>query len=194
MSNLYIPTSKYVYFDNDGNLLSISNTNTSKGNYIEVDNNEVENLIKGKEQFSQYYVIFDTLEKDFVLKHRFNEEDVVFDVNNQIYKIFRADGLRSDLTLYQNIKEKKWSFLLDEAIRENFKIKNTFIEKPMYFSVTDFNNPSVLYRIIKITVKELIENTLLDIPFETDLELDPTSVSVYTIKRFESYHHEVINE
>lgn len=194
MNNLYVPITKYVYFDNDGNLLSISNTNKDEGNFVEVDPSDVENLIKGKEQFSQYCVIFDTLTKNFVLKHRFNDEDRVFNINNQIHKLFRAEGIRSDLELTQDIKNKKWIFVLDETIRENFKSKNIFIEKPLYFSLTEFNNPHILERILKITVKDLIENDSVEIPFETDLELDPDALSVYTIKRFETYHHEVINE
>ena len=71
MNDFYIPILKYVYFDEDGNLLSVSNNNLEEGSYFETTYDEVKNLISGKEQFSHYVVLFDTIKKSYILKHRF---------------------------------------------------------------------------------------------------------------------------
>jgi len=83
---IYIPTERYVYFDDNGTLLSVTNSNNEDGMCIKVELEDVINLITGKEQFSQYQVIFDTLKKNYILKHIFNEEIIQLDVNSSIYK------------------------------------------------------------------------------------------------------------
>lgn len=193
MSNdiLYVPTKRYVYFDDDGNLTAVSNINTEPGNYVEVEFLEIENLITGKEHFFHYYVAFDTVSKSYVLKHKFNEEEFTFDVNNQIYKI-PQNNHRTDIKIIQDIKNKKWKIVLDEIIRDNFKSKKMIFTKSLNFSFTKYNDPHQLENFIAIDLNQLIENNL-EIEFKNQIELDPNALSVYTIKRLETYSHEVIN-
>ena len=108
METIVIPQRRYVYFDDDGNILSVSNRNTVTGNYIQVSNEEVAGMISGKEQMFHYHVIFDTVSKKYVLKHRYNDEDVVFDINNQIHYIKRKDDQRADIKVIQDIENKEW--------------------------------------------------------------------------------------
>lgn len=191
---LYISNKKFVYFDEDGNLLSVGNSNTDEGLYIEVDTAEVYNLITGQEQFHTYQVIFDTVKKSYVLKHRFNDEEVVFDINTQIHQIpISKPDYRPDLTVIQDIKHSKWIFKLDESIKENLKTKKVSLDRPLMFSITRFNDPHQLERCIIISLTDLIDVDY-EIAFENQIERESNLLSVYTIKRLETYCHEVINE
>ncbi len=188
---LYVPTTRYVYFDDDGNLTAITNINTDPGNYVEAEFSNIENLITGKEHFFQYYVAFDTLSKTYVLKHKFNEEEFTFDINDQIHKIPRLDT-RSDVKIIQNIKDKKWTITLDEVIRHNFKSKKMIFTKSLNFSFTRYNDPHQLEKFLIVDFNSLVENDV-EVAFENQIELDPEALSVYTIKRLETYSHEVVN-
>ncbi len=191
---LYISNKKFVYFDDNGNLLSVGNSNTDDGLYIEVDTSEVYNLITGQEQFHTYQVIFDTIKKSYVLKHRFNDEEVVFDINTQVHKIPNyTSKYRPDLTIVQDIKNSKWIFKLDESIKENLKTKKVSLDRPLMFSITRFNDPHQLERCIIISLTDLIYKDF-EIAFENQIEHESELLSVYTIKRLETYYHEVINE
>lgn len=191
-SIVYVPTKKYVYFDEKGNLLSISNTNSSEGNYIEVELEDVKTLITGKEQFFHYHVIFDTVKKNHVLKHVYDEDDYQYNVNDRIHCLPRIKQENVDLTIRQNIKSKSWSFLLDTEIRDRIRAKQIYYNKPLMFSITRKNDPNQLERIITVNIKDLIDKDDYSIPFEFEIEIDVNALSVYTTKRLESYHHEVI--
>jgi hypothetical protein len=61
---LYVPTKKYVYYDNNGSILSISNRITSDDPYIEVENTEVKSITDGQDQITNFRVEYDTLLKN----------------------------------------------------------------------------------------------------------------------------------
>lgn len=189
---IHIPTHKYVYFDNEGNLLSVSNVNTESGNYIQVEQAQIENILTGKEQFWHYQVIFDTIKKSYVLKHVFNEEKINLDVNVDVHRIPNIVIERPDLKVKQNIKIKKWQFCLDDAIKDNFKTKNIHLDKLLTFSITRFNDPHQLERFLTLRISDLLNNDIFEFDFVSDLELDASALSVYTTKRLETYSHEVI--
>jgi hypothetical protein len=193
MESIIIPTRRYVYFDDDGTILSISNRDTFEGNYIQVPDEDVAGLISGKEQMYHYWVVFDTVTKQYVLKHKYNDEDTVFDVNNQIHHIERKTGSRPDIRVIQDLPKKQWKIMLDKGIRENFKEKTMSIDKHLMFSITAYNDPHILERVIVLRLTDLVNKASIKIPFETVIELDPNALSVYTVKRLESYQHEVIN-
>jgi hypothetical protein len=190
---IFVPTKKYVYFDEYGNILSVGNSNSSDGNYIEVTPDLVQGLINGTEFLHNYIVMFDTIEKKHILKQRFVEEETSFDVNKQIFQIEKNKNQRSDLIVYQDIKNKKWKFSLDSAIKDNIKNKTLSFQQMLFFAITKYNDPHELLNFFTIDFKTLIDG-VVKMPFTTNLELDPTAVSVYTLKRLDTYHHEVINE
>ena len=189
---IYIPTERYVYFDDNGTLLSVTNSNNEDGMCIKVELEDVINLVTGKEQFSQYQVIFDTLKKNYILKHIFNEEIIQLDVNSSIYKIPNLKIERPDLKIIQDIKNKEWVFSLDVAIRDNFLGKNLHLDKTLYFNITKYNDPHQLEKTFTISINELINNDTVKFAFDLEIELDVSAVSVYTTKRLETYYYEVI--
>lgn len=193
MSNpiMYIQTQRYVYFDSNGNILSVSNSNTSPGNNIAVESAEIDTLLSGKEQFHHYQVIFDTIKKSYVLKHVFNDEAINIDINVDIHQIARTNTKHPDLIVVQDIKNKTWRFKLDNAIRENFRTKNMHLNSMLTFSITRYNDLHQLEKFIKLSISELIATDTIDVAFDSEIELDATALSVYTTKRLETYIHEV---
>mgnify|MGYP003652029952 CR=1 FL=1 len=187
---IYVQTKRYVYFDNDGEILSISNQNKTEGSYIETDIDQVINLITGKEVLSNYVVMFDPVTKQNVIRHRFIEEELQFDINNQIYKVPTEKLARPDFTLQQDVKNKRWNFILDNLLQENLKKQTVRFSSKLNFSITSKNDPHNLYQYFTIDLETLTEN--YSIPFVSEIELDIGQISVYTTKRLETYYHEVI--
>jgi hypothetical protein len=187
---IYVQTKRYVYFDNDGEILSISNQNKTEGSYIETDIDQVINLITGKEVLSNYVVMFDPVTKQNVIRHRFIEEELQFDINNQIYKVPTEKLARPDFTLQQDVKNKRWNFILDNLLQENLKKQTVRFSSKLNFSITSKNDPHNLYQYFTIDLETLTENH--SIPFVSEIELDIGQISVYTTKRLETYYHEVI--
>lgn len=184
---IYIPTHKYVYFNEDGTINAVSNSNKQNGNYIQVDNVDVMNLVTGKEQFEHYRVILDKKTKQYVLKHMYSQEEHYYDVGYQIYEIPTTKSEDNDLTITRDISNKCWTFSLSDDLRQTM-IK---YETPMGFSVTEAGDPHQLIRYIVIKLNDLITNKNFSIPFEYESELDQTALSVYTTKRLETYYYEV---
>ena len=54
---IYIPTDKYVYYDENGEITSVGNSNNTEGNYIVLPLDRVINFLTGKENTNSYAVI-----------------------------------------------------------------------------------------------------------------------------------------
>jgi len=189
---IYVQTKRYVYFDAEGEIVSISNQSTSEGSFVEVEIDQVINLITGKEVLSNYIVMFDPVTKQNVIRHRFIEEELQFDINNQIYQVPTKSVARPDFILQQDIKNKRWNFVLDSVLQENLKKQTVRFSSKLNFSITSKNDPHNLYQYFTIDLEKLTED--YSIPFVSKLELDIGKISVYTTKRLETYYHEVLNE
>jgi|TARA_R110000851_G_scaffold70812_1_gene157927 hypothetical protein len=191
---IYIPTTRFVYFDEFGSLLSISNSKGENGNFIEVDYAQVANLVSGKEQLHQYCITFDIIIKTYVLEFQ-NTDDINNSNNYQLHYIDRTSSeLIPDLTITQHIPNKEWVVTLDDTVRKNFSGKNISVNLSLMFSVTGYNEVQSLERVIIIEISKLISNDCVKIPFTSQIESSDSALSVYTIKRLESYHHRVIND
>jgi hypothetical protein len=191
---VYVPTKRFVYFNDAGDLLSISNTRSEEGNFIEVAHANVINLVSGKEHLHQYWVIFDTITKTYRLEHRSITETLSIDVNSQIHYIERGLVPSVDLKIIQDIPQAEWVLQINNAVSNNFNKKNVSVDATLMFSITRYNDLHCLEKVISIQLADLIHSKCVKIPFDSQIELDPEALSVYTIKRFHSYHHEVINE
>lgn len=187
---LEVNNKRYVYFDEDGNITSIKNNYKELGNYIVVDIEDVYNLITGKEVVSNYVVLFDTVTKQHILSHRYIEDEYQFDINNQIYLVPANNKNRPDVIITHNKNEKKWTVELDRAIQDNLLSNKLSFRSDMGFSITKAHDPHVLYQYIYCAIDDL-KNGKVEVNFASDLELDSSAVSVYTIKRFEKYSYEV---
>jgi len=184
----------WVYFNIDtGEVVSISNEkqdNTDLSS-IEVSYEEVSALISGEERFDTCIVDFDPKLKTYVLKRR-TIEDPVYDVDDLIYCVSETDD--ADITVVQDLKNTCWKFLISEKLRSQIADKAVSIKTNLSFSITQENNPNILYRTLSFPFNDLVQNFYVIKDFKEDYEFDGKPVSVYTIRRFDSYSFEVINE
>ena len=98
------------------------------------------------------------------------------------------------LTEAQNrdlIKDKEWQFMLDQGIKDNFKNNKISFNKNLSFSITRYNDPHRLENFLNLSMEQLIKEDV-KIPLKSQIELDSDALSVYTVKRLETYYHEVI--
>lgn len=184
-----LQTDKFIYFDEAGEILAVRSTNKEPGNFIQVKIEQIESLITGKEMLNSYMVIFDTVTKQNVLRHKFIEDEIQFNINNQIYEIPRADVIRPDFTIQQDISNKKWVLKLDSVVKDY--AQTVSYDTPIALSITARNDPHQLERYIIVALKELVKQDY-EMSFDSELELDPNGISVYTTKRLETYYHEVL--
>ena len=84
--------------------------------------------------------------------------------------------------------------LLSISNSEGENGKSIVINLSLMFSVTGYNEVQSLERVLIIELSKLISNDYVKIPFTSQIELSDSALSVYTIKRLESYHHKVIND
>jgi hypothetical protein len=185
---IYIPNDRFVYYDESGEITSISNTNDDKGNYIILPLEKVMNFLTGKERTSSYAVVYDTLIKQYVLKLKYYADENAYHITNDIYRVELGSIEKSDLTIVQDIKNKKWIFEIDQGLK-NY-LKSITHSRKIHFSITRKNDPHDLYRLIIVDFSELIKSNL-EVPFKYQTEENTNDISVYTTKRFETYTYEV---
>lgn len=191
---LYVPTKKYVYYDDNGNILSISNRITSDDPYIEVENTEVKSITDGQDQITNFRVEYDTLLKQYILKHKKINNKSFISIKNNIFQIPDYSVNEYDLKVIRDNVSKVWIFELNAELRKNLKTSHSNYSNMMHFSITDKNDPNCLLQLITLKVNDLVNNKQLKIKFLKENAFDNKQVSVYTIRKFQSYSYEEINE
>jgi hypothetical protein len=188
-NNLY----SFLYFDKQtGKIEKITNkqSNDQKYESLKVKLSLVEDLINGKQRIEDYRVVYNSKIKDFEII-KIEENFCARDINNILLKInktvkFDADSY--DVVIQQNNKTKSWNIDVNSNI--NF-IKN--VNNILFFSVTEKNDPNILYRTIMFDALKLVDNSI-QIPYIYENESDLNNISVYTNKVLDSYIHKAIND
>jgi hypothetical protein len=188
-NNLY----SFLYFDKQtGKIEKITNkqSNDQKYECLKVKLSLVEDLINGKQRIEDYRVVYNSKIKDFEII-KIEENFCARDINNILLKInktvkFDADSY--DVVIQQNNKTKSWNIDVNSNI--NF-IKN--VNNILFFSVTEKNDPNILYRTIMFDALKLVDNSI-QIPYIYENESDLNNISVYTNKVLDSYIHKAIND
>jgi hypothetical protein len=183
-----------VYFDLDtGRIHAITNENldTDEYSYTEVSYEDVAPLVNGEEHFDTCIVDFNPKLKLYELRRNSIEQDV-YTVSDLIYKCQSYQD--ADIQIIQDVKNTCWKFLISESLRQSLAANNVSLKSQLSFSITEENNPNVLYRSLTFPFSQLVNEFYVIKDFKEQYEFDGLPISVYTIKRFDSYSYEVINE
>lgn len=180
----------YVYFDNDGNLIKITNYIIEAESYIVVDYDLVSGLMNGTESLSNYKVEKKS-NTEYQLIKNYENNRVFYDVDSRIY-VIPKNNPSANLIIYQDIKNKKWVFKLDKNTKSVFMKNSPSIKIKLSFSITAKDDPNYLYRFIEFDFAEILKRRL-EIPFRY-IDEQSVNISIYTNKKLNSYTHEVINE
>ena len=191
---IHAPNVYRVYFDIEtGKIHTITNEEieTEQLSDIEVTFEDVKTLITGEEPFNSCSVRYNTKLKLYELSRNSIEQDV-FTVDELIYKCEQHKD--ADIQIIQDIKNTCWKFLISESLRQSLAANNVSLKSNLSFSITEENNPNILYRTLSFPFSQLVNDFYVIKDFKEDYEFDGKPVSVYTIKRFDTYSYEVIND
>jgi len=183
---------QYVYFDiASGKILQITNEKLDDDllSSIAVSVEDVESLINGDEPFESCSVVFNTKLKMYELQ-RNTIEQPLYNVGDLIYEITQPVA-NADIQVIQDIKNTCWKFLISEDLRANLVDNRVSLKVHLGFSITEKNNPNVLYRTLSFPFKQLVDEYYVVLDFKNDFEFNGDPISLYTIKRFDTYSYEV---
>lgn len=168
----------YVNFDKDsGEIKSCGPSKDDTVSNIEVEYSAIEKIVNFEEKMSDYKVIFDPAKRGFVLKSNHYQE-----VYNSLYQLEKYNNHLYDILLKIDIGNNTCELVLDESIKNALSESNVEYKEEIYFSVTEKNNPLILYKLLKFDLKKSYV-----IPFDVEQK----DFSIYTLKKYESYVYEI---
>ena len=181
---LTVSTKKYLCFDEDGEIKKISNDKDQNLDNFEIEVHEILGFLEGRERLIDYKMSYDYEEKRYKLIHketlpqRSNYGTFVHELTQKDYE--------TDVTIIKDNTTKVWKLVLNPKIADD---KMAVEQAQKSFSVTKKYDPNILYKVLKFS-----EENNFEIPFDDKFEFDNEDISLYTIRRFEHYNFEVLND
>lgn len=177
---------RFVCFDDDGNIYKISKESDDRFKFLECDFEDVKKFIEGHWSLLDYKVEYDFIDKKYYIKNQtqVDEDKLMWCF---LYQIPRTVPNNKQIVLTKDNVKHVWKISADPNFIEDLNDKKVTIDlSNYYFSITKKDDPNVLYRLIRF-------NNGDEVAFENDFEFDNEEVSVYTMRRFDTYHYEEIN-
>ena len=143
-------------------------------------------------------VLFDTVTGDYEsFKCPYEFADLEDCVNGQLVLIGKTLHLTEvgkdfDLIITQNQITDNWEFELNPYTRRFLQSTDSNLSDVMHFSITEKDDPNILYNTLKVSMQDLIHNPVYVIPFKYNWEKKLKDVSVFTSKFFKNYKYERI--
>ena len=186
---------RFAVFDpTTGELLSLPNKKPTEGSFIPVADSEVKGILEGRESMHFYYVHYIKRANTYELRQRSNHDIDSYFVDDLIYEL-PTTGDNPDITVTKNIKDTCWKIEIGGDLEMNILAQKVSLTNGhLSFSVTKKDDPNILYKTLQFTFDKLINGNYIVLPFSEKFEFDNEPISVYTIKKFDSYKYEVINE
>jgi len=185
----------FVSFNKDtGDITSIGNEADESISYILVPLSDVINILDGIEPAKNYVVQYDPKTKNLEFVSRF---EFVYDncsVDELIYEVPEESTEEPDILLIQDIPNTCWKVQVGKEFKSNLKSKGVSLNANLMFSVTEKNDPNVLYKTLFIDFGQAVGDNYYIIPFTMPFEETNLPISVYTSKRFDTYQFKRIYE
>jgi len=185
----------FVSFDKDtGDITSIGNEVDETSSYITVPLSDVINILDGVEPSTNYIVQFDPKTKNLEFVSRF---EFVYDncsVNELIYEVPEEVSEDPDILLIQDTPNTCWKVQIGKKFKNNLKSKGVSLNANIMFSITEKNDPNVLYKTLFVDFGQAVDDNYYIIPFTMPFEETNLPISVYTSKRFDTYQFKRIYE
>ena len=189
---------QYIFYDpNTGDLKGISNSSSELNlPYIVLNTEELNKVINGTRPLHEYKVVFSPNEKEFVLILMDDEEEVLQSISDIIYQYpFRVDtsiplefDKTVDITVVQDYTDTCWKFYINSELASSLSKRKLYFDNTHELYITALNDPNILYKTLRIPLKELITNYHYIIPFD-DLDYNETKISIYSRKLFNKYQY-----
>lgn len=186
-----MPSYKVCFDPKTGSILSITNKEVSaQQNYFVAPIHEVEGFINGNLNMTKHRVIFDVKKQEYRIVS--NSEKIIVNADDLIFKL--STNSNAEIIVQQCIESKKWKLFASDKTKNSMSVAGSRIEEGLFFSITEYGNPNILYNHFYVKIKDLIETDFSEFPFCSQEESELDCVSVYTNRKFNKYSHEVVNE
>jgi len=182
-----------VYYEKaTGQIISISiKDKPSLDTHFTTTFNEVCEFIDGTKSLINYKVTYDLQKTKFHIVHK--DDKIVLDVDNLIHKITQSGP--AQLCIIKDNILNEWQLHLDLNLTAKNNINNAgVLDEILWFSITQENNPNILYRHFSASMHELINEQTMSFKFLNHKETDVNKYSIYTNKRLVSYSKREIHE
>jgi hypothetical protein len=172
----YIHPNMYVYYNDFGNILSISNVKESSKDYLEVPEEKLKDFLSGKKDFGRYKIDY----FKFNYENSLADESSIDTSNSLIYTIPIVDSeTLKDLTIIFDKTNKTWQFVLNNNGIQT--VHQHSIDKVYSFFIVKDRDPHYLIETLQVTGHELIDSIVLKCNYV------PKIPSITTMKQFNSY-------
>lgn len=179
----------YIVFNKDtGEITGIRNNVTDQDTYIQVPLKDVLSLKKGKESKKNYIVQYNPKTKNLELQSKFDQSFDAASVDDIIYEIPENSTEDADIQIVQDIPNTCWKIKVGNTLKKNIKSKGINLNATMMFSITEKGDPNILYKTLSAHVGQTLDDNYYIIPFSMPFEETLTSLSIYTVRRFDSYN------
>jgi hypothetical protein len=164
----------YFVYDDTGTVLSLT-TDTSEKNKIKISTDTAKLILSGCEMLSSY--VIDTIQQKASKKKTVD----ISRIDDVVHRIIGKEWYQNqelDIELFYHTATSELEFTLHSKHYDTIWSGNT----QMLFTITDYNDPNTIRKMITVTIEDLIENSV-----KVRIENTEKKFSVYTRRIFDRY-------
>lgn len=160
----------YCEYDSKSNdIICFTTIDNKTSTRIEVSHDTAMKFNSGEKHLYQYFVNVDSNAVE--IKQQFLKPKTT-----NFFEVIQQTDI-CDIIIQKDYKNNKWKFSCNNV--------DNNIDGSLHFSITQKDNPNLLYRSITISVNEITDNTV-EVDF-TEHDKNTKDYSVFTVKKFQSY-------
>jgi hypothetical protein len=176
----HVVNSFFVHYDNEGKVSLVSNVKDETLNNFEISTDLIPNFVRGFKDCTKYKIDYFFNIGAGLISDTEEQEDLV-KTDYILYELPKTDFKTYDILFEHDSIEQVWSATVMPHAAERLAIVAN-----VSFYVCKKDNPYFLMAEYTANSSELV-NGSVKFQFNSDLELDFSNLSVYTIKKFRDY-------
>lgn len=176
----YVVTHFFVHYDAEGKVHLVSNVADENLNNFEIRVDLIPNFIQGFKDCTKYKIDYFFNISAGLISDTEEQSDLI-KTDYILYEIPKTDLKMYDVLFEHNTTDKVWTATVAPKAVERLTILSTV---PFY--ICKKNNPYFLIASYTALANDLV-NGPVKFEFTSDLELDLSDISVYTVKNFRDY-------
>ena len=170
----------YVIFNPDSGEIQRLTGDKQNANCLEITHDKYKELTANS--ITKYRVEFNPATTVYEIVDKNKNDNIELLVDNLLHLVPETKE-ETDIILVKDYKEEKWKLKFGKTFGLQLKEKNVQLKITKHFSITQENDPHVLFHYEVISLAELITETKV----KRKLPLDLRHCSIYTIKLFDKY-------
>lgn len=173
----------YVNFDKKtGDIYSIKNHKNDSDSFFAISHEEAIEFNSRNKIIENYSVVWDKQQKSYKLQKK--ADMTIETIKNMIMEVL-PNIEETDVVILKDYKNKEWKITVANDTPEKYNNGEVIASDFLHFSVTEKQNPHILYRTLIINISELFQSPVI-LPFD-DYDDKHLLYSVYTNKKLDSY-------